>query len=85
MKPEQAARQEFDEWQNTIVKNFDAILDKRKTSIGEIYQVLLAQGADKPCNNSDQIRIAKILLRLGAKQFRTKHGRFWDVTGVTRG
>lgn len=82
IKPEQAARQEFDEWQHSIVRNLSAIQDCRRATIEELYRVCLGI-SDGRCSNSDQQRIAKILKRLGAKQLHTRTGRFWNLSAVT--
>jgi predicted P-loop ATPase len=84
IKPEQIKRQSFDEWQNVILTNWAAIRDHRKTTIAEIYQIILGLGGDQRCSLPDQHRISKILQKLEARQFRDKYGRYWDLSSVKR-
>ena len=82
IKPEQARRHEFDEWQNIFVKNINAVIDRKNTTIAEIYQNALAVGINRLPNNAEAQRISKFLKTMGATSRRTKNGMIWDVSKV---
>lgn len=83
IKPEQTKRQEFDEWQNIIKDNFSAIIKKEKTTVKEIYQVVLAMGVNKLPSAVEASRISKILKGLGGTYHRDGKGRYWNLSKVT--
>lgn len=78
--PEQEARREVDEWQSLVLKNIRTILDPAKTSVAEIFKVVL--GVDRLPNTAEGKRVASILRNIGARFYHTSKGNFWDVSGV---
>jgi predicted P-loop ATPase len=82
IKPQQASRLEFDEWQNIISRQLDLgnnVFDVRNATIADVYKWWISTG-DSRLSNADSQRIAKVLRGLGATSRRTKKGFVWDLT-----